>query len=155
MFEWLISHPYTTAFVLVALITKKDLAVFCAMASISGAMVWDQYSAHPMVFAILAGINTLVVIMAAWYNAIHRTILSKSVMVLCTLGVCVNGWQLIGINQFNYWVSVSLGVSLMACLLFMDGRKGLLNGLWADMRDSVYRHVHLFGHKNNNGLHHK
>lgn len=154
MIDWLLTHPYTLAFLVIAIITRKDLAIYCLLASASGSIIWDTYQGQPMAYAMLAGVNALVVIFAGWYNVMHATLLSKAVMVLGTLGAIVNGWQLLGINNYNYTVSVILGVSLMASLLFMDGRKGLMNGLWEDMRGCILRHVHLFGPKDHGGSAH-
>lgn len=150
--QWLADHPYTLIFLLIAIFTRKDLAVFCFLASLSSAFLWDANPYNPLTYAAFAGLNALLVLLAGWYNVIHSTKLSKAVMVLCMLGAMVNGWQVIEISVLNYYVSLALGFLLMASLIFMDGRKGLLNGLWQDLRDSISRHVRIFSHKNNNGI---
>lgn len=154
MIDWLVGHPYTLAFAVIAIITRKDLAIFCLLGSIGSSLMWDAYPYKSISYVAFCAINALLVLFAGFYNQEHSTMLSKAVMILCTLGCIVNGWQLIGVNNYNYSVSVALGVSLMACLLFMDGRKGMIGGLWKDLRFSFLRHVHYFSGKNNNGNSH-
>ena len=150
--SWFFSHPFTLAFLLVAMITRKDLAIYCFLGSLSSAIMWDAYPYHPISYAVFAGINTLLVIFSAWYNSLYSTTLSKAVMVLCTIGAFINGWQLIEVNTYNNYASLILGTILLLCLTFMDGRKGLLHGLCEDMRLSALRHVHLFSRKSHNGI---
>lgn len=135
----------STLLVLVAIFTRKDLAIYSAAISVAGALVWYENLHNPLTFTIFCGLNTLLVLIAAWYNSIHSTRLSQVVATLGCIAAILNCVQIYDATSVSSYISASLTWALIASLLFMDGRKGLLDGLYSDMRDSLLRHVHLFG----------
>lgn len=138
--------------VVIAIFTRKDLAIYAAAISIAGALVWYENLHNPLTFTIFCGLNTLLALIASWYNSIHSTRLSQVVATLGCIAAILNCVQIYDITQVSSYISSTLTWALMAALILMDGRKGLLNGLYSDMRDSLLRHVHLFsGTRHNKG----
>lgn len=134
----------------IAVITRKDLAIFAAAISVAGSFVWYENFPNAMTYTIFCALNCLLVLIAGWYNTIENTLLSKMVVGLGCLASILNMIQIFDVSAVSGLISTGLVVVLMASLLFIDGRKGMLDGLYGDLRDSVLRHVHLFSGNSHN-----
>jgi len=135
---------FSALFLLVAIATRKDLAIIAAAVSIAGALLWHENLPRNDTFTGFCALNGLLAIIASWYIKISATNLSKVVAILASGASALNLIQLYDITSVSYYMLTGLGWALLLALVFMDGRKGLLNGLYTDMRDSILRHVHLF-----------
>lgn len=147
-------HIFSSILVLVAIVTRKDLAVFSAAFAVSSSMIWHQNLSNAETYTYFCGINTLLVIIAGWYNSVESTSLAKCVAVLGCLAAILNLVQVFDQTPVSGYISTGLVVGLIVSLLTIDGRKGLLSGLYGDMRDSILRHVHLFSRNSNNKNYH-
>tara|TARA_R110000851_G_scaffold243749_2_gene396429 strand:- start:507 stop:1016 length:510 start_codon:yes stop_codon:yes gene_type:complete len=143
-------YVFSVILCIIAIVTKKDLAVFAAAISVAASFVWYENLSNAFTYTLFCALNSLLVIIAGCYNSIKNTPLTKVVVVLGSLACVLNMIQIYDVSAVSGIVSTGLVVVLMISLLFIDGRKGLLDGLYGDMRDSVLRHVHLFSNYNNN-----
>ena len=146
-------YVFSVVLCLIALFTQKDLAIFAAAISVVGSFVWYENMPNAITYTAFCALNSLLVLIAGCYNSIQNTLLSKIVVILGCLASILNLIQIYDVSAVSGVVSTGLVVTLMASLLFIDGRKGLLDGLYGDLRDSILRHVHLFSSLNNNKNH--
>lgn len=143
-------YVFSVILCLIALFTRKDLAIYAAIISVIGSLVWYENLPNESTYAAFCVLNLMLVAIAGAYNLVQNTLLSKVVAVLGSLACAINVVQLFGLTSIADQLSTALVVVLMISLLLIDGRKGLLRGLYEDFRASYLRHVHLFSRNNNN-----
>lgn len=121
-------------FSLVAIVTRKDLAMYVAIVSVLSYMVGiqsDWYREHTLI--VYAALNTSLAVFASYHFAAYRHKLAAVTTILSFLAVINNLIQVVEFTQFSVKVSTGLGWMLLACLVTMNGRRGWIQ----DAMDSV------------------
>jgi membrane-associated HD superfamily phosphohydrolase len=136
------------ASLLVLLITKKDLALWCSCGFLLSYLVdkseWS-YESTIMAYALIS--ISITAISAAHYKK-GKYPLSLAICIICVLMLCNQLGQMIEFTVFSYWFGVSLGMTMLLSLLFIPGRKEWLNDMADDIR------MHRDNGISNNGRHH-
>ena len=143
-------YVFSVILCLAALLTRKDLAIYAAIISVIGSRVWYENLPNESTYAAFCVLNLMLVAIAGSYNLIQNTALSKVVAALGSLACVLNGVQLFDVTPVSGHISTGLVVAMILSLLFVDGRRGLLSGLYDDFRASYLRHVHLFSRYHHN-----
>ena len=136
------SEFFVIAFGLIALIGKKDLAWYCFAASILSLFVHDSAMVYESKIVAYAFITFIVAMGSAWHYKIAKYPLSLAICFICCLTLINQAAQIISWTTESFFISNSLGIAMLISLIFMDGRKGLIN----DMADD-------FGIHSNHGVH--
>ena len=144
-----LSILFLIAFFFVAILTNKDLAWVAAAISLMGVYGANTAANVESLIVTLCGLNSLMVIIAGGYYIANRKPLSIAVMLVGTFAALNDFSRLYDVSgQITFWVSIVLGISLLLCLLLMDGTKGLMRGFADDCRGFWLRHVS--NHNSNN-----
>jgi len=143
-------YVFSVVLCAIALFTRKDLAIYAAIISVIGSLVWYESLPNESTYAAFCVLNLMLVVIAGAYNLIENTLLSKVVALLGSLACVLNAVQIFDATAVSGQISTGLVVALIISLMFVDGRKGLLRGLYEDFRASYLRHVHLFSNNDNN-----
>lgn len=144
-------HQFSVMFVLAAMWTRKDLAIMAAGIAVASSLVWQKGYEPQLTFTIFCALNCLLVMVAASYASAcsHESIricpLSKVTMALCLTAAILNFMSVFFFVPLMWYLSNILGILLLSAIFFLDGRKGLLNGLYDDLRGVYLRRVHKPG----------
>ena len=142
--EW-----FVIAFGLIALVGKKDLAWYCFGASVLSLFVHDSVMAYESKIIAYAFITFTVAIGSSWHYKIAKYPLSLAICVICCLTLVNQAAQVIVWTSESFFISNSLGVLMLASLIFIDGRKELINDLAGDIGFPSHHGVHSHGGKSN------
>ncbi len=139
---------------IIAALTRKDMAVitFCIMA-LGWLVTTREYDLSDKYFYFCV-LNSLFAILAVSYNHIKKCNLSILAASLASVA-CIADL----IQMYNEYAAISfitgyLGWILAIALIFMDGGKGLLNGLIRDFTSSYRSIVHTVSRNLHNKGHH-
>ena len=123
---------FVIAFGLVAVLSNKDLAWYCFGASLMSMLVHDSGMAYEPKVVSYAAITCTVAIGSSWHYRIAKYTLSLAVCIICCLTLINQAVQIITWTSAGFFISNSLGVMMLISLVFMDGRKDLINDLADD-----------------------
>jgi hypothetical protein len=133
----------------IALVTRKDMAViaFCIMA-LAWLVAVQDYSLQQKYFHFCV-LNSLLAVMAAAYNHINKCNLSVLTGVLASIACILDLIQMYSESPMTSLITSFLGWGLALAFIFMDGGKGLLNGLIHDCRVNLGLSLRSFSNSSN------
>lgn len=135
--------------VLVALITRKDMAVIASATMILGLVVVFSDGSQVQKGLMLCALNCFLAISAAAYNYLNHCNLSIVTSCLAATATLFNLIQMYDASLFSSIVTGITGWSLLAALTFMDGGTGLINGFIRDFRSTYRRVIYSLSHNSN------
>lgn len=135
----------TPALVLVAICTRKDLALICAAGSLMGEWVWAANMDYYSTIIGFAMTNLAVCLAAVAHYSDHRCDLSVSVGQLSLMMLIVNFLQSVshGNNEMLYVFQHVTGVTgwlLVILLSTQDGRREWVDDMANGISSLLYRH---------------
>ena len=136
------SELFAVMFGLTAWYTKKDLALYCFGASILALFTHHSGWVHESQIVAYGFITFMVAISSAAQYKFAKYPLSIAICIICCLTLMNQAAQVLSDTSASFWISYILGLSMVASLLIMDGRKEQLSDLAND-----------FGINNNNNIH--
>ena len=142
-------YVFSVVLCVIALLTRKDLAIYAAIISVIGSLVWYENLPNESTYAAFCVLNLGLVIIAGTYNHIQNTLLSKVVALLGSLACVLNAIQIVDVTAVSGYISTGLVVALITSLMVIDGRKGMFIGIYNDFRASYMRRVHYYSRTNN------
>jgi len=138
----------------IALTTKKDMAVIASAIMILGWLVTLGDYSQAQASLLFCGLNSLLAIIAAAYNHVRHCNLSILTSIFATLATLANLIQMYDASILPSIMTAALGWLLALALTLMDGDKGLVNGFMGDLRATIGRIVYSLSHYyNNKGSH--
>lgn len=133
---------------IIAVITKKDLAIAAAVVAWAGVYVWGQEWSASSTIVASAALNTGLAMAAVGHRYAEGCKLSLVVGWLSAGAVVANFLQAAYFT--NEYLSMLLahttgfiGFAICASLVIFDGRRGLLRDLYNDVSGCVHRHTGL------------
>lgn len=135
----------TPALILVALVTRKDLALICAAGSLMGEWVWAANMDYYSTIIGFAMVNLAVCLAAISHYGDHHCDLSVSVGQLSLMMLIVNFLQSVsyGNNEMLYLFQHVTGVTgwlLVILLSTQDGRREWVDDMANGISSWFYRH---------------
>lgn len=135
-------------FILVAIITQKDLAITAAALSCIGILAIESGHNYPTEMMIIIGLNSTLAVIAASYNGIRKCNLSLVVAILATGQAAINLIQMFSSLAIYGTITALIEFVMLIALVFMDGRKGLVDGVAGGFSSFISHR--LFRHRINN-----
>lgn len=133
---------------IIAVITRKDLAIAAAVVAWAGVYVWGQEWSASSTIVASAALNTGLAMAAVGHRYAEGCKLSLVVGWLSACAVVANFLQAAYFT--NEYLSMLLahttgliGFAICASLVIFDGRRGLLRDLYNDVSGCVHRHTGL------------
>lgn len=133
---------------IIAVITKKDLAIAATVVAWAGVYVWGQEWSASSTIVASAALNTGLAMAAVGHRYAEGCKLSLVVGWLSACAVVANFLQAAYFT--NEYLSMLLahttgfiGFAICASLVIFDGRRGLLRDLYNDVSGCVHRHTGL------------
>lgn len=130
----------------IAVITKKDLAIAATVVAWAGVYVWGQEWSASSTIVASAALNTGLAMAAIGHRYAEGCKLSLVVGWLSSGAVVANFLQAVYYN--NAYLSMIMahmsgfiGFAICASLVIFDGRRGLLRDLYNDVGGCVHRHT--------------
>lgn len=148
----------TPALILVAFVTRKDLALMCAGGSLMGEWAWAADMDYYSTILAFAMINFSLVLGATAHYWEYRCNLSVSVGQMSAMMLICNFLQAIsynigGLQYLMMHITGLAGWLLVFLLLKQDGRKEWVDDMASDCRSWFYRHTHSDSNHSGNGGH--
>lgn len=133
---------------IIAVITRKDLAIAATVVAWAGVYVWGQEWSASSTIVASAALNTGLAMAAVGHRYAEGCKLSLVVGWLSACAVIANFLQAAYFT--NEYLSMLLahttgfiGFAICASLVIFDGRRGLLRDLYNDVGSCVHRHTGL------------
>lgn len=146
------SECFVIAFGLIAFFSKKDLALYCFGASLMSLLVHDSGMTYESKIVAYAFITFTVAMCSSWHYKIAKYPLSLVICVICCLTLINQAAQVIMWTSGSFFISNSLGIIMLGSLIFMDGRKDLINDMASNIGFYSDNGVHSHGsHGNGKG----
>tara|TARA_R110000851_G_scaffold316001_1_gene478846 strand:+ start:296 stop:751 length:456 start_codon:yes stop_codon:yes gene_type:complete len=138
------------AVVLIAVVTRKDMAVVAGVIMVAGYYVTlgDYLQAEASLY--FCALNCLLAVIAAAYNHIKHCNLSIFTACVAALATVVDLYQAYDQTAFSSTISSIMGWSLVLALIFMDGDKGIVSGFIRDFRASFGQFIRMPRRVSNN-----
>ena len=141
LFFWIAS-------IVVLVVTKKDLALWCSCGFLLSFLVTESDWVYETTILAYSGIAVGMAAISFAHYKKGRYPLSLAICLICVLMLANHLGQIIEFTVFSYWFSVALGLTMLLSLLFIPGRKEWLN----DMADDIRRNSD--SSLSGNGRHH-
>lgn len=139
-------------FLLVAILTKKDLAVIAGCLSWMGVLVVSAGHEYTIEMMTILALNSILAIIAATYNKVRKCNLSIIVAILALVQSAINLIQMFSSNYIYGTMTAIIEITMLCALVVMDGRKELIHGVVGSFGSfALHRILRSGGHNNNKG----
>ena len=138
------------AVVVIAFITRKDMAVVAGCIMGLGWLVTLGDYSQVKASLLFCALNSLLVVIAVSYNYVKHCDLSIVVACIASFATVMDLYQMYDVTAFSSTISSLLGWSLVLALMLMDGGKGIISGFIRDFNASFRFFIRIPSRINNN-----